>query len=218
MRLRREDRIAGLPAASARELMRRFRAPQPEGVISEWIEPDGRSDAEIARDLAAEGWLQVNVEDLDGEAWWETTTKGNTLAQASFGKPITRVTAARHLASVIERAEAFNAADAHLVEIAELVVFGSYLDPAATRLGDLDLGIVFRSRIPSTVTRDENTAILLDYAQASGRQSNTFLDRLFWPEHEAILQLRNRSAVINITTEDVGSLTDRWEIVYKIDD
>ena len=49
--------------------MRRFRAPQPEGVIREWIEPDGRSDAEIARDLAAEGWLQVNVEDLDGEAW-----------------------------------------------------------------------------------------------------------------------------------------------------
>ena len=26
------------------------------------------------------------------------------------------------------------------------------------------------------------------------------------------------NAVINITTEDVGSLTDRWEIVYKIDD
>jgi hypothetical protein len=216
VRLSREDRIAGLPADSARELMRRFRAPQPEGVISDLIETDERTDAEIARDLAVEGWLQVNVEDLDGEAWWETTTKGNALAQASFGKPITRATAARHLASVIERAKVFNADDTHLVEIAELVVFGSYLDQATTHLGDLDLGAVFRSRIPATP--DEYTATLLAYARASGRQFNTFLDRLFWPEHEALLQLRNRSAVINITSEDVGSLTARWETVYKIED
>jgi len=103
VRLSREDRIAGLPAQAARELMRRFRSAQPEGVISEWIEPDGRSDAEIARALAADGWLKINVDDLDGEAWWETTTRGNALAQASFGKPITRATAARHLAAVIER-------------------------------------------------------------------------------------------------------------------
>lgn len=214
MRLSREDQIAGLPAKAARELMRRFRSAQPEGIISEWIDPDGRSDAEIAQALAADGWLKINVEDLDGEAWWETTTRGNALAQASFGKPITRATAARHLAAVIERAEVFNADSTHLVEIAELVVFGSYLDPTTTHLGDLDLGVTFRSRIPSTVTRDEHTAILLAYARASGRQFNTFLDRLFWPEHEAVLQLRNRSAVTNITTEDVTALTDRWQIVY----
>ncbi len=214
MRLSRDDRIAGLSALAARELMRRFRSAQPEGIISEWIEPDGRSDAEIAQALAAEGWLDINVEDLDGEAWWVTTTRGNALAQASFGKPITRVTAARHMAAVIERAQAFNAESTHLVKIAELVVFGSYLDPMAAHLGDLDLAVTFRSRIASTATRDQHTAILLAYARASGRQFNTFLDRLFWPEHEAILQLRNRSAVINITTEDVTALTDRWEVVY----
>jgi hypothetical protein len=133
MRLSRDDRIAGLPTGSARELMRRFRAPQPEGVISDWIEPDGRTDAEIARDLAAEGWLQVNIEDLDGEAWWQTTTTGNALAQANFGKPITRATASRHLASVIGRAKAFNADDPHLVENAELAVVSSYLDPRVAR-------------------------------------------------------------------------------------
>jgi hypothetical protein len=101
VRLSREDRIAGLPAASARELMRRFRSAQPEGVISEWIEPDKRTDATLARELAQRACCEsMSRICVNGQAWWETTTKGNALAQASFGKPITRATAARHLAAV----------------------------------------------------------------------------------------------------------------------
>lgn len=76
VRLNRSDRIAGLPAEAARELMRQFRTPRPESGISFWVVSDGRADAEIAQALAADGWLKVNVEDLDGETWWETTTKG----------------------------------------------------------------------------------------------------------------------------------------------
>jgi predicted nucleotidyltransferase len=217
VRLNRTDRIAGLPAEAARELMRQFRTPRPESGISVWIESGGRADAEIAQALAAAGWLKVNVEDLDGETWWETTTKGNALAQASFGRPITRATAQRHLVAVVDRARAFNSDDTHLIEIAELLVFGSYLDPNAKTLGDLDVAVVFRSRIPERAAPDEHTEMLLAYASASGRRFDTFIDRLFWPRQEAMLILRNRSAVINITPEDVRSLTDRWEIVHRAD-
>jgi len=66
---------------------------------------------------------------------------GNALAQASFGKPIIRATAARHLAQVIERARGYNADRGRLLTISQIAVFGSYLDPAAERLGDLDLAV-----------------------------------------------------------------------------
>jgi hypothetical protein len=82
-----------------------------------------------------------------GDDWWATTVKGNVLANASFGKPISRATAARLLAQVIERARSYNADPARLLTFTEIVVFGSYLDPVTDPLGDLDLAV-------STVRRD----------------------------------------------------------------
>ena len=147
--------------------------------------------------------------------WWESTIKGSALAQASFSRPITRATAERLLAGVIDRAKGFNADESHLIDITELVVFGSYLDPGAQRLGDLDLGVAFHSRIPGTTAPADQREILLSYAKAGGRPINNLLDALSWPETEALMILRNRSAAINLTVEDVRTLTDRWEIVYS---
>lgn len=216
MRLSRSDHVAELPATDARKLMRRFGEAQPENRISDWIDTGSRTGTEVARAFADAGYLRVRVVH-DGETWWETTIKGNALAQASFGRPITRATAQRHLAGVIDRAQRFNADASHLVDISELVVFGSYLNPDIQHLGDLDLGVTFRSRIPDTTSTGERTEILLSYAEASGRRFNHFLDMLAWPDHEALLTLRNRSAVINITLENLRTLTDRWEIVYSYD-
>jgi predicted nucleotidyltransferase len=215
MHLSRTDNVADLPATDARELMRRFGNAQPESAISYWIDTGSRTDTEVARALADAGYLREYLVDNDGQTWWETTIKGNALAQASFGRPITRATAQRHLAAVIERAHRFNADESHLIEITELVVFGSYLDPDIQHLGDLDLGVAFHSRIPDPTGADGRTKILLSYAKASGRSFNTLLDQLFWPEQEALLTLRNRSGVINITVENVRTLTDRWELVYS---
>ena len=53
----------------------------------------------------------------------------------------------RVLGQVIERARAYNADPARLLTLTEIVVFGSYLDPAVDLLGDLDLAV-------STVRRD----------------------------------------------------------------
>ena len=215
MRLRRGDQIAGIPATDARALMRRFGDPQPESRIGSWIDTGIRTSTEIARTFQDAGYLRVSVVH-DGQTYWETTIRGNALAQASFGRPITRATADRHLAGVIDRAKRFNADESHLVDITELIVFGSYLDPEVQHLGDLDLGVCFHSRIPDT-TGPAGRSEILRYTEASGRHFRSLLAALSWPEREALLILRNRSAVINITTENVRNLTGRWEVVYSYD-
>ncbi|MCW2538763.1 MAG: hypothetical protein JWN95_488 [Frankiales bacterium] len=219
MRLTRSDRIVGLPAEQARTLLRQLYAPTPQGFIDKWADTadDQDDDRSLAQKLAADGWLMAHHVDEDGETWWQTTVRGNALAQASFGRPVSRATAQRHLEAVIARAKSFNADPAYLVDIVELVVFGSYLDVDAATLGDLDLAVSFRSRIPSDTDPEEQTRIQLDYARASGRTFNTFIDQLFWPEQQALLVLRNRSAVISITTEDIVTLTDRRQTVYRVD-
>jgi hypothetical protein len=58
---------------------------------------------------------------------------------------------------------------------------------------------------------------VLSYAKASGRPIKNLLAALSWPEKEALMILRNRSAAINLTVENVRTLTDRWEVVYSYD-
>ena len=150
-----------------------------------------------------------------GDDWWATTVKGNALANASFGKPISRATATRLLGQVIERARAYNADPARLLTVTEIVVFGSYLDPAVDLLGDLDLAV-------STARRDTDgqryVDKVLEYARASGRSFSAFHDRLFWPARELRMILKNRSPAISITDEDIRKLTERIEIVYVVAD
>ena len=59
---------------------------------------------------------------------------------------------------------------------------------------------------------------VLAYARASGRSFGTFIEELFWPARELRMILKNRSPAISITSEDIRELTDRFEIVYKVDD
>lgn len=217
VRVSRSDRFGGLPAEVARQVMRGFSSPKPEYILREVSEGDGRSAAEIAAALAHEGWLELAHTGGDGTLWWKTTVSGGALSQASFRRPITRATAERHVREVVERARAFNDDPGHLAEIVELVVFGSYLDPAVDALGDVDLAVSLRVKRSEGASRDEFINSVLDYAKASGRSFGSFVDRLHWPQNEAILALKNRSPVISITTEDVRSLTDRRQVIYQID-
>ena len=70
---------------------------------------------------------------------------------------------------VIDRARRFNAVPGHVIEVAELIVFRSYLDPTKDRLGDLDLAVKFRDWLPDA-TPDERMKKRLAYSRASGRQ------------------------------------------------
>jgi predicted nucleotidyltransferase len=168
------------------------------------------------RALEAAGYVEPRrIGHSASDEWWVTTVKGNALANASFGKPVSRATATRLLGQVIERARVYNADPARLLTVTEIVVFGSYLDAAVNPLGDLDLAV-------STVRRDTSgqryVDKVLEYARASGRSFSAFHDRLFWPARELRMILKNRSAAISITDEDIRKLTGRFEIVYAVAD
>lgn len=198
--------------------MRWFSSSKPDHILCDIAQDDGRSTFEIASALTQEGWLELDHVSVGGESWWKATISGNALAQASFRRPITRATADKHVREVVDRARAFNADPAHLAQIVEVVVFGSYLDPTSADLGDVDFGVTVHLKIPPETSKDDRARVILDYATASGRTFSTFFDRLYWPQQQAIQALTNRSSVISITIEDVRALTDRWKVLYQLDE
>lgn len=207
--------ICGVAAPTARQLMRAYSDERPIGVASDVLGLDRDAARDHLQAFEAAGYLRRS-ERLSGakDSWWVTTIRGDALAQASFGKPITRATATRNLALVIERVRAYNADPSRLLTVAEVAVFGSYLDPAAGHLGDLDLAV-------ATVRRESDGERYVDkvlaYSQANGRYFGAFHEELFWPIRELLMILKKRSPAISITNEDVSRFTDRFETVYSVD-
>ncbi|HEX9514804.1 MAG TPA: hypothetical protein VF940_01365 [Streptosporangiaceae bacterium] len=216
MRVSKDDKICGVPAPTARRLMRAYHDDHTVEVACEVLDLDREAAQVPLVALEAAGYLR-RVENgiASSGSRWVTTIQGNALAQASFGKPISRATADRHLAQVLERTRAYNADPSRLLTISEIAVFGSYLDPAIDRLGDLDLAVIVVRR-----DTDGNRYVdkVLAYGQENGRSFGVFIEQLFWPLRELRMILKNRSAAISITGEDIRKLTDRYEIVYVVGD
>ena len=216
MRVSKNDTICGLAAPAARQLMRAYFDGRPVEVARDILGVSQDAARNQMRAFEAAGYVERGgLAHAAGDDWWATTVKGNALANASFGKPISRATATRLLGQVIDRARAYNADPARLLTVTEIVVFGSYLDPAVDLLGDLDLAV-------STMRRDTGgqryVDKVLEYARASGRNFSAFHDRLFWPARELRMILKNRSSAISITNEDIRRLTERFEVVYIVAD
>jgi predicted nucleotidyltransferase len=216
VRVSKTDTICGLAAPMARQLMRGYYDDRPVEVACDILGASQDAARDQMHAFEAAGYVERSkLAHAAGDEWWATTVKGNALANASFGKPISRATATRLLGQVIEYARAYNADPARLLTVTEIVVFGSYLDPAVDPLGDLDLAV-------STVRRDTDgkryVDKVLEYAAASGRSFSAFPDRLFWPARELRMILKNRSPAISITGEDIRELTGRFKIVYTVRD
>ena len=215
MRVSKSDTICGLAAPTARQLMRAYYDDRPVEVACVVLGVNQDAARDQMRAFEAAGYVERSGLAHARGDWWATTVKGNALANASFGKPVSRATATRLLGQVIDRARAYNADPSRLLTVTEIVAFGSYLDPAVGLLGDLDLAV-------STVRRDTDgqryVDKVLEYARASGRSFSTFPDRLFWPARELRMILKNRSPALSITDEDVRKLTDRFEVVYAVGD
>jgi hypothetical protein len=214
MRIAKSDTIAGLPAPVARDLVRLYRGGTfVQELADTLLRRNGieDTDAVFARMEEAGYLVKADTDDDPGYVWWEATTLGNALAMASFGKPITRSTADRLVAGLLERARLYNADPGMPLFVERLRIFGSYLDPTVDPLGDVDVELSFGMR-----TRDHQK--ISAYVRASGRTFDSFMGELFWPQKELIQKLRNRSTAINITTENIDNITNKARLVYSIED
>jgi hypothetical protein len=216
MRVSANDLICGVSAPRARELMHRYRCAGTVEMACEVLDAGLMAARDRLQAFEAAGYLtKDSTESLGSGAWWMATILGNALAHASFGKPVSRATVRRHLVQVVQRARAYNADPRRLLTIAEITVFGNYLDPTAGALSDLDLAV---SAVSRDSNQDDYVHKVLAYARESGRRFAALHELLYWPDRELQMILKNRSPAISITDEDIAKFTRRAEIVYAVGD
>jgi hypothetical protein len=129
MRIAKTDIIAGLPAPAAREFLRRTRYAD---FHEEWalsvLALHGATDLQATLIGFEGGGYIERADHSPGDPLWWTTTLGNALAMASFGRPVTRKTADRLVAEVVDRARAYNSDPNNPCFVQRLRIFGRYLD------------------------------------------------------------------------------------------
>jgi predicted nucleotidyltransferase len=209
VRIQKTDIIAGLPASVARDAVRIFAgSATPARSVALVLAKLGREDIDaVVTELNREGFVEPSAGRTDDDPWWVTTIKGNALAMASFGRPISRRTADRLLLELLDRVHSLNADQHQLFSADRVRIFGSYLDKSVDPLGDLDVEV--------TLARRVSVQELSDYGRASGKRFGTHLSQLTWAEREFVQKLRASTAAINITREDVSAFTDRTQTVYE---
>ncbi|MCP3420316.1 hypothetical protein [Nocardioides pinisoli] len=215
MRLQRGTLVSGIEPELAREVARLCHwEPVPASYIAARRDVSDAEARKWLEQLEADGYLERSQgRDWDGgpkdtQDEWTTTARGGALAGASFLKPITRAKAEALLDGVLHRARAYNDDPDKPLWIDEVTVFGSFLDPEAADLGDLDIHYASSRRYD-----DQERAVA--YARQSGRRFASFIEELFWPQKELSQVLKNRSGYISLTTENLSQLTDRFQVVYR---
>jgi predicted nucleotidyltransferase len=128
-----------------------------------------------------------------------------------------RETAERHHEEFLERVRELNADDGYLYRCVRVVVFGSYLDPDAARLSDVDLAIELAPRYEGEEF-DRRYDERIQHALARGRRFSNIVEQAAWPQNEVRRFLKAGSRVISLedTRDKVLERVDHEEI-YRWD-
>lgn len=108
-------------------------------------------------------------------------------------------------------------ADAELAFMVNTVVlFGSFLDPAATTLGDVDVAVELIDRpLPAGVSRQDRRDARVCAAVAAGHRLRSFFDELAWPQDEVFRRLENRSRTLSLA-DMAGHREFLWDIPHRV--
>lgn len=221
MLISRDQRIAGMPAVEARELMRDIReCAASTAYVAERLDRSLTEATSILEQLALEGFVEPvearmragllrGADEIGRPAsmtegdWWGTTVAGNALSKARIGKRMPRAKATELLDGLIERVVELNGDPDGAFTVESVSVFGSYADRDRDEVGDVDVSVIFRRRLDG----DEYMARCLaaaDEAESTGHRFSTYHDRLSHLEMTFRRRIRGRSPRLDVQFTQAG--------------
>lgn len=207
--IQRDQLIAGRPAAEVRELMRTLRwTAHSEAGLAAALDMSVPEASGLVADLRAEGLIDVvsdysgpyvvgRDEDLGHDSrpvLLRTTVRGNALAKARLGKPMSRADAQKLCDGVVARAREANAADEWLHWVVELGLYGSFAVPGDGPVGDVDLVVCLEHRYEHEDYLRRNDAMI----EADGARPQSIVAALSYAEVKLLRYLRGRSPRVDL--------------------
>ena len=210
MHIDSNEKIAEIPILKVRKLLRHVDNEMEWGknFVVSLLEISPKKANTLLQELERKGYIKPS-RILDRQQLWRKTLKGSTLGLASAAKPVNRKTADRIFSEFIDSVKRVNTDSYFLYKVNKVIVFGSYLTHAQ-KLNDLDIAAELTAKEKNLKLRVELFQQRSLEAERDGRNFDTFIDRLCWPETEVKLFLKSRSRTISL-----HSISD--QIIDRVD-
>lgn len=200
MRILPGQTIAGLDIVQVRDALRRVKdRPFARDSLAQLLGLADDVGTRLHEALVDQGYVERDPMAASDDDWWRLTVKGNALTNASAAKPVKRSTADRALQGLLERAREVNDDDGLVYQVDEIVVFGSYLDPEAEVVADVDIAIGLSPRYQGDEL-EKRSKERINQAIQSGRRFSNFVEEVGWPQIEVLRHLKSGSRVLSLTT------------------
>lgn len=219
MRIHSKQILFGHPILKIREVIRLAMAGRLSGIGKNEIIKEittvlgcAIKDAKLVfEQLINEGYLIFEKEKIGNNLYHEVTEteKGRRLGVTRANPPITRAKADLLLAELLERVEKVNSNADLVYKVENVKVFGSYLSDQEI-LGDIDVAIKLEKKVSGKALISK-TEERLKLALKNGRTFSSFIDQLYWPRLEVMLQLGTRKKGLSLHYDGEDEVLNRTE-------
>jgi hypothetical protein len=204
MRIDAKSEIAGVAAIKVRDYLREVQGHRfgADNVVY-GLKISARKARAVLNELLARKYIErAEALKFEKDDCYTCTQDGAQFAAAMATKPVSRSTADRHIAELMERIRAVNANPEYLLWVSRLIVFGSFLTDRE-RINDVDVSVVLTRKEQGSDGWVKAVLRRAGQAEAAGRRFSTFTQRLNWSEMEVMLFLRKRSRVLQFALPEV---------------
>lgn len=224
MRINNKQFLFDQPILKVREVIRYAMAGRlsgiKKGIIIKEVAAILDSSSTTARDvfekLVLEKYLLFEKKKWRDSYYYEVTETemGRRLGVTRANAPISRAKADLLLKELLERVEKVNNNADFVYKVENVKVFGSYLSDKEI-LGDLDVAVkLVRKLTGDDFISKSNERINLAYK--NGRTFSNYVEEIYWPNREVILQLKTRKKGLSLhDDEDEVLKKTESKIVYE---
>lgn len=199
VRINPQHRIEGVPSLLVRDALKNLcRFSWESWRFQQRLRDYADLAPKILNWLSASGLIERDPRSSGKNPLWRVTRKGIRLANAPATPPIHRRTANRNLHHLLQRVHLINASDHFPYKIQKAVVFGSYLNPARQRLGDLDIGVEFAPRHADPQRQRQAEQNCIRARIQGGKKFANVMEMHFWPETYVLRELRGGKRSISL--------------------
>ena len=217
MRIDSKDKISNISILSVRNALRRMEDSFDKSSLEYKLQISGRKASSLLKELVRAGYL-VNDNSGKTKGFYKKTTYGNAFCLSTAAKPISRVTADKHLKQFMERVHNVNKDLRFLYKVNWVRVFGSYLsDKEMINDVDLALEIDWKKNHPK-VKGKKISEVALQHFIDSNEGSQNIINQLGWPEREVKKYLKSRSRVISLHFDDKIIDNVKSKLIFRVID